>query len=102
VPTPDLAYLLPNAFPVRFYESGDFLNFYHKWKARLCYNSQEEIFYSSLDEVIQVKEVMPELGQFLGPPCKVRENLKPRCPEGAHFCGVKVWNLEFKDYNRII
>ncbi len=98
----DVAYVLPNAFPVRFLESGDFYNFYHKWKSRLCYNAQEEIFYSAHAEVAAVKESYPEIGRHIGPPCVVREHLKPRCPEGDHFCGIKVWQIPFADYSRII
>ena len=37
-------YLLPNAFPIRFLESGDLLNHHHKWTKRLCYTAQEEIW----------------------------------------------------------
>lgn len=102
IPREDIAYLLPNAFPVRFLESGDFYNFYHKWKSRLCYNAQEEIFYSAHAEVSEVKAQFPELGKYIGPPCVVREHLKPRCPEGDHFCGIKVWQLPFDQYARII
>lgn len=96
------AYLLPNAHALRYHESGDLLNFYHKWKARLCYNAQEEIFYSALDEVSQLREIAPETGATIGPPCHVRTHLKPRCPEGDHFCGIKVWQLDLKDYKRIL
>ena len=102
IPREDVAYLLPNAFPVRFMESGDFYNFYHKWKSRLCYNAQEEIFYSAHAEVSAVKNVFPELGKYIGPPCVVREHLKPRCPEGDHFCGIKVWQVPFEEYSRVI
>lgn len=102
IPREDISYLLPNAFPVRFLESGDFYNFYHKWKARLCYNAQEEIFYSAHAEVSAVKKGWPELGKHIGPPCVVREHLKPRCPEGDHFCGIKVWQLPFEEYERVI
>jgi thymidylate synthase ThyX len=102
IPREDICYLLPNAFPVRFLESGDFYNFYHKWKARLCYNAQEEIFYSAHAEVSAVRDAWPELGKRIGPPCVVREHLKPRCPEGDHFCGIKVWQLPFAEYRRII
>jgi thymidylate synthase ThyX len=98
----DIAYLLPNAFPVRFLESGDFYNLYHKWKSRLCYNAQEEIFYSAHAEVAAVKELYPEVGKHIGPPCVVREHLKPRCPEGDHFCGIKVWQIPFREYSRVI
>jgi hypothetical protein len=42
---PELAlYLLPNAFPIRFLESGELLHFHHKWVHRLCYTAQEEIW----------------------------------------------------------
>lgn len=102
IPREDISYLLPNAFPVRFLESGDFYNFYHKWKARLCYNAQEEIFYSAHAEVNGVKNAWPQLGKHIGPPCVVREHHKPRCPEGDHFCGIKVWQLPFEQYSRII
>ena len=37
-------YLLPNAFPIRFYESGSLAGLHHKWTTRLCYNAQEEIW----------------------------------------------------------
>jgi len=102
IPREDISYLLPNAFPIRFLESGDFYNFYHKWKARLCYNAQEEIFYSAHAEVSAVRKAWPELGKHIGPPCVVREHLKPRCPEGDHFCGIKVWQLPFAKYERVI
>lgn len=102
LPREDIAYILPNAFPVRFMESGDFYNFYHKWKSRLCYNAQEEIFYSSHAEVSEIKNRYADIGKHIGPPCVVREHLKPRCPEGDHFCGIKVWQLPFAAYDRII
>ncbi|MDH5718984.1 MAG: FAD-dependent thymidylate synthase [Spirochaetia bacterium] len=103
-PMPALSYLLPNAYPVRFLESGDLMNFLHKWKARLCYNAQEEIFYSSVDEIQQVFEQVPELKEYIGPPCFMRDKarLKPRCPEGGRFCGVKVWKQNISDYDRIL
>lgn len=97
-----LSYFLPNAFPVRYYESGDLLNFFHKWKSRLCYTAQEEIFYASLAEVEQVIEAHPFLKGALGPPCALRKTRKPRCPEGSRYCGVKVWNLELSQYERLI
>jgi hypothetical protein len=97
-----LTYLLPNAFPVRFYESGDFLNSFHKWKARLCYTSQEEIFYSTLDEVKQVTSKYPFFEKYIGAPCALRKNIKPICPEGDKYCGVKVWKLKLNQYSRKI
>ncbi|MCB1159619.1 MAG: FAD-dependent thymidylate synthase, partial [Leptospiraceae bacterium] len=100
----DTSYLLPNAFPVRFYESGDLLNLHHKWKARLCYNAQEEIFYASLNEVKDIEKVHPQIAKNLGAPCKLRSmgSVKPVCPEGDRYCGVKVWKLNLSEYDRIL
>ncbi len=97
-------YLLPNAFPVRFYESGDLLNLHHKWKSRLCYNAQEEIFRASVEELTQVEDAHPQIGRWIKAPCWVRKQsgTKPFCPEGDKFCGVNVWTKELKDYRRTI
>lgn len=98
------AYLLPNAFPIRFTESADLLNLHHKAEMRLCYNAQEEIWKASLDEVEQIKEVHPNLGKFLLPPCTIRmmAGTKPYCPEGKRYCGVPVWRLDTSEYSRTI
>ncbi len=100
----EAVYLLPNAFPVRFYESGDLANLYHKWKTRTCYNAQEEIFRASVDELSQVSAAHPELGRWIKAPCYVRKlaGVKPFCPEGDHYCGVAVWNLEIDQYRRTV
>src|SRR3990170_1133199 len=97
-------YLLPNAVAVRFTESGDLLNLRHKYAMRLCYNAQEEIWRASLDEVEQISRVNPAIGKYLLPPCTSRDmaDVRPVCPEGERFCGVKVWRLRLKDYRRII
>jgi len=97
-------YLLPNAVTVRFTESADFLNLRHKHQMRLCYNAQEEIWRASVDEADQIRRVFPTLGQFLLPPCKVRQlaRQKPICPEGPRYCGVRVWTLDLDDYERVI
>ena len=58
-------YLLPNAFPIRFLESGDLLHLHHKWVHRLCYTAQEEIWRSSLEEVLAVRQVQPELVRII-------------------------------------
>lgn len=99
-----LAYLLPNAFPIRFEESGNLQNFHHKWTKRLCYTAQEEIWQSSKEEVLQVKEIFPQIGKFLTAPCGLRSHSKttPYCPEGDRFCGIPVWKKEVKEYNRLI
>ena len=98
-------YLLPNAFPIRFLESGDLLNLHHKWTKRLCYTAQEEIWNMCRDEVSQVSGIFPELGKFMLPPCGLGNlgGVKPICPEGERFCGVPVWKLPSVDsYERVI
>jgi len=99
-----VSYLLPNAFPIRFEESGDLLNFHHKWTHRLCYTAQEEIWKTSQEEVLQVQQAFPRLGKYFGAPCWMRKQaeIKPTCPEGDRFCGVTVWRLSVKDYKRLI
>ncbi len=98
------AYLLPNAFPIRFTESADLLNLHHKIEMRLCYNAQEEIWQASLDEVRQIVDVHPRLGKYLLPPCTIRllAGTKPFCPEGKRYCGVPVWKLNPSEYKRTI
>jgi len=97
-------YLLPNSFPIRFVESGDLLNFHHKWVHRLCYTAQEEIWRSCLDEVNQVEKVQPLLVKYINPPCHIRfsSKVRPICPEGDRFCGTPVWKLDKKDFERVI
>jgi thymidylate synthase ThyX len=103
--TPEAAaYLLPNAVAIRFEESGDLLNFHHKWSLRLCYLAQEEIWRASREEVMQVREVEPTVGALIGPPCwtRLRGGQTPYCPEGDRFCGVPVWGMDLSDYERLI
>jgi thymidylate synthase ThyX len=97
-------YLLPNAYPIRFEESGDYLFQHHKWTTRLCYNAQEEIWHATRDEVQQVAEVHPRLGRWLLPPCGLRAaaERKPFCPEGPRFCGVPVWRVAPRDWARTL
>jgi thymidylate synthase ThyX len=102
---PNLAlYLLPNAFPVRFEESGDLMNLQHKWVSRLCYTAQEEIWRCSLEEVQQVSIVHPRIGAEIEAPCGLRHRagVRPTCPEGPRYCGVPVWKLSVDDYQRVI
>lgn len=98
------AYLLPNAYPVRYFETGDLLNLRHKLSMRLCYNAQEEIWQASLDEWEQICQVHPKIGSFLGPPCWIRKRAerRPFCPEGERFCGIRVWELPRERYSRIL
>ena len=97
-------YLLPNAWAVRYEESGDLLGFHHKWKLRTCYNAQEEIFYSSIDELKQVNEKFPLIGKHILAPCYLRKlaEVKPYCPEGDRYCGIPVWKRGLNEYKRLI
>jgi hypothetical protein len=93
VPLEFALYLLPNAKALRLVESGAMIALQHKWTLRTCFNAQEEIYLASMDEIEQVREIHPQLGRFLGPPCVLRNRVaSPRCTEGTHFCGVPVWN----------
>jgi len=100
---PEIAlYLLPNAKSIRLYESGSLLHLLHKWTMRTCFNAQEEIYQSSMDELAQLREVHPELTRYIGPPCHIRAGITtPICTEGSHFCGIKVW-LDFPNITRRI
>ena len=104
VPMEHALYLLPNAFPIRFEESGDLLHFHHKWVQRLCYTAQEEIWNACRDEVLQVEARFPEIGKYIQAPCWARSQARigPYCPEGDRFCGVAVWRLEPSKYARLI
>jgi thymidylate synthase ThyX len=95
-------YLLPNAKSIRLVETGSLLHLLHKWTMRTCFNAQEEIYQASMEEVEQVRTVLPSLGKYLGPPCYIRAGIAtPICTEGSHFCGVKVWQ-EFPKIERRI
>jgi len=104
VPEEFVMYLLPNAFPIRFVESGDLLNHHHKWTKRLCYTAQEEIWNMCKDEVSQVSGIFPQIGKYLLPPCGIRQmaGTRPYCPEGERFCGVPVWKLAVEQFERVI
>ncbi len=102
VPHEFALYLLPNAKSVRLVETGALLHLLHKWTMRTCFNAQEEIYQSSIEEVEQVRKIFPELARYIGPPCHLRAGIStPICTEGSHFCGVKVW-LDFPNIQRRI
>lgn len=102
VPLEFALYLLPNAKSIRLVETGSLLHLLHKWTMRTCFNAQEEIYQSSIEEVEQVRGVLPGLARYIGPPCHLRAGIStPICTEGSHFCGVKVW-LDFPNIQRRI
>jgi thymidylate synthase ThyX len=102
VPLEFALYVLPNAKSIRLVESGSLLHLLHKWTMRTCFNAQEEIYQSSIEEVDQVRAVFPELARYIGPPCYLRAGIStPICTEGSHFCGVKVWT-DFPNIQRRI
>jgi thymidylate synthase ThyX len=102
VPREFALYLLPNAKAIRLVESGSLLHLLHKWTMRTCFNAQEEIYQASIEEARQVRDLFPELGRYIGPPCYLRAGVStPICTEGSHFCGVKVW-LDFPNIDRRI
>ncbi|MEK6849322.1 MAG: FAD-dependent thymidylate synthase, partial [Nanoarchaeota archaeon] len=97
-------YALPNATAINFHESGDLLNWAHKWHMRLCFNAQEEIWRASQEQVIQIAAVHPRIAKHLGAPChsRVTAGAKPVCPEGDKYCGVAVWRTPVADGIRVI
>ncbi|HHH72801.1 MAG TPA: thymidylate synthase, partial [Sulfuricurvum sp.] len=100
----EAAYALSNAHEIELVERNDFTSFHHKAQMRLCYNAQEEIFDIVYEQVKQLRAMeVPGAEEFL-PPCATRFAMKirPTCPEGDHFCGVKVWKLDFEEYKREI
>ncbi len=102
VPAEQALYLLPNAKSIRLIETGSLLHLLHKWTMRTCFNAQEEIYQSSMDELAQLRQVHPEIARYVGPPCYLRANITtPVCTEGSHYCGIKVW-LDFPNVQRRI
>ncbi len=100
----EAVYALSNAHEIELVERNDFTSFHHKAQMRLCYNAQEEIFDIVYDQVKQLRDMEIPGSEELLPPCATRFKMKirPTCPEGDHFCGIKVWKLDFNDYKRDI
>jgi len=103
---PDYAlYRLPNAFPIRFEERGNLLNLHHKYRMRLCFNAQEEIWRASKEEAKQITQIHPLIGPWLLAPCGLRmaAHNSPFCPEGERYCGQPLWDKSIEKYpERII
>ncbi len=100
----EAAYALTNAHEIELVERDEFTSFHHKAQMRLCYNAQEEIFDIVYEQVKQLRAMKVPGSEELLPPCATRFAMKirPTCPEGDHFCGIKVWKLDFEEYKREI
>jgi len=100
----EAAYALLNAHNIEIIEHNDFQEFAHKAQMRLCYNAQEEIFDIVYAQVEELKKAGVKAADKFMPPCTLRyeEGIKPVCPEGERFCGVKVWKMDFDEYERLI
>jgi flavin-dependent thymidylate synthase len=100
----EAAYALLNAHNIEIIEHNDFNEFAHKAQMRLCYNAQEEIFDIVYNQVKELKKEGVKAAENFLPPCAIRykKGIRPICPEGERFCGVKVWKLDFDEYKRII
>lgn len=90
-------YLLPNAAAIRFTETSRLIDLVHKFRMRLCFNAQKEIFNASMDEFEQINAVQPMLMKYIGPACVNRNDrvehkeIEGPCPEGKRYCGIPVW-----------
>jgi len=100
----EAAYALANAHEIELVERNDFTSFHHKAQMRLCYNAQEEIFDVVYEQALQLRAMGVAGAEEFLPPCTTRfkMNIHPICPEGDHFCGIKVWKLDFNEYKRDI
>jgi len=100
----EAAYALSNAHEIELIERNDFTSFHHKAQMRLCYNAQEEIFDVVYEQALQLRAMGVAGAEEFLPPCTTRFKMKirPTCPEGDHFCGIKVWKLDFNEYKRDI
>lgn len=100
VPRESALLLLPNGLAVRVVEQGDLFDFFHRWKQRLCYTAQEEIFFISVEQVEQVLQSLPSADQMLLAPCGIRKAVgtKPKCPEANRWCGQPVFKFDINEY----
>lgn len=94
--------LLPNALTVRVVESGDLFDWLHRWKQRLCYLAQEEIFFISVEQVEQLAKALPQSASMLLASCGIRRaaGVRPKCPEGDRWCGQPVFNWPIEEYKK--
>lgn len=95
-------YVIPNGVNIRLMEVASLNGFRHKAKTRICFNAQEEIWRSVIEEIQQVAHVHRDvLGDAfdLYPTCKLRamRGEDPPCLEGDRYCGVQLWRYDFEE-----
>lgn len=97
--------LLPNALTVRLTESGTLYDWVIRWKERLCYLAQEEIFFVSADQAEQALKFIPEAKDAFLAKCGIRNKAGlGKCPEKGRWCGQPVFNMHIEEYrkNRLV
>jgi len=92
---PYAPYLVPNSYLIPIKETGSITNVIHKFKLRTCLNAQEEIRFAT-DKMISLLKSYGFTSNMLVPPCVLRNRagVRPICPEGPRFCGIKEWKLD--------
>lgn len=92
--------LLPNAHTIRLVETGGLFDWFHRFKLRLCFTAQEEIFFNALDQVEQILEILPEAAEIFFAPCGIRQRSgdNPKCTEKDRWCGVHMWEAKLSEY----
>jgi hypothetical protein len=102
IPKESALLLIPNAHNIRLTETGDLFNWLHRFKQRLCFLAQEEIFFISVEQAGEIVGKMPEAEEMLAAPCGVRQRagIRPRCPEGSRWCGQPVFNWKLENYKK--
>lgn len=100
VPVEVTTLLFPNGQNIRVVEQGDMFDWLHRWKQRLCYTAQEEIFFISVEQAEQVLSSLSEATNITLAPCGIRKRagVHPRCPEGERWCGQPVYNFGIDQY----
>jgi thymidylate synthase (FAD) len=91
LPANQIKYIIPNAATCKLEMSGNLRSFYNYVGLRSCEQAQFENQYLSNIVALRIKEVLPELSNWIGPRCVV----KNKCPEGDRTCGL------FKDKKEI-
>ena len=91
--------LLPNALTVRLTENGTLYDWVIRWKERLCFLAQEEIFFLSVDQAEQALKYLPQAENIFLAKCGIREKAGVgKCPEKGRWCGQPVFAMPIGEY----